>query len=446
MALPLNNLGELNNFKTKKEKKMGLPIYWGYWLVFLVPFILWLTVSLLIRRGESWSAKFLAFIGGSDNRLSLSRLQAFAWTLVIFGSFFAAMAIHTKISPVSTLQMKEYEANAKTAKENLPKFTEAKNSADKAFDEAEKAKKDAEKVYEDAKKARDEASKKIPTDPNLANLEKALTDAEATKTTKTNDFNNKDTAFKEAKKKLEEANAAIEAERNLNWVQIPLMVLALAGIAIGSNIFSSLISALNSEEKSAKVNEVTRLDKANFAAKTTQPGKTAPDSDNLLSIEGKDFGKDGKVRFAKGRLGISFAPTLFWSENLIVVDMPKDSYDTIVVDTSNGKLCYQFDNTVKDGESWKVELGKAKFAYEFSDIFRDDKNPVNMDLMKFQMFGWTVIAICIYLWLFLNNINQDITSLPNVPETIAILTGLSQVGYLAGKGTSNLSPNKSPTT
>ncbi|HRH43622.1 MAG TPA: ATP synthase F0 subunit B [Pyrinomonadaceae bacterium] len=425
---------------------MNLPIYWGYWLVFLVPFILWLVVSLLIRRGESWSAKFLAFIAGSDNRLSLSRLQAFAWTLVIFGSFFAAMAIHTKISPVTALQTKEFEANAKAAKENLPKFTEAKNSADKAFDEAEKAKKDAEKVYEDAKKARDEASKKIPPDPNLANLEKALTDAETIKNTKTNDFNNKDTAFNDAKKKLEGANAAIEAEKNLNWVQIPLMVLALAGIAIGSNIFSSLISALNSEEKSAKVNEVTRLDKANFAAKTKQADKPAPDSDNLLLIEGKDFGKDGKVRFGKGRLRVSFAPTFFWSDNLIVVDIPKDSYDTIVVDTSNGKLCYQFDNTVKDGETWKVELGKPKFSYEFADFFRDDKNPVNMDLMKFQMFGWTVIAICIYLWLFLININQDISSLPNVPDSIAILTGLSQVGYLAGKGASNLSPNKPSAT
>ena len=65
-----------------------------------------------------------------------------------------------------------------------------------------------------------------------------------------------------------------------------------------------------------------------------------------------------------------------------------------------------------------------------------------MDLMKFQMFGWTVIAIFIYVYLFLSNINPEIYSLPNVPYTIAILTGLSQVGYLAGKGTSNMSPNK----
>ena len=115
------------------------------------------------------------------------------------------------------------------------------------------------------------------------------------------------------------------------------MVLALAGIAIGSNIFSSLISALNSEEKSAKVNSVTRLKKEDFATKTDQPLKPAPESDNLLFIEGRDLGKDGKVRFGKGSLGVNFATNFFWSENKIVVDMPIDSYDTIVVDTSNGK-------------------------------------------------------------------------------------------------------------
>ncbi len=254
---------------------MNFPVGWGYRLVFLVPILLWLIVSLSIRRGESWSAKLLAFIAGSDNRLSLSRLQAFAWTLVIFGSFFAAMAIHSKIPSVSTLEMKEYEDKAKTAKDKLPKFTEEKDSAEKAFDDAERAKKDYEKVFDDAKKARDEAFRKNPTDPNLANLEKVLTDAETNKTAKLSDFNSKGTAFKEAKVKFDEANKAIDAVANLNWVQIPLMVLALAGIAIGSNIFSSLISALNSEEKSAKVDSVTRLKKEDFATKTDQPLKPA---------------------------------------------------------------------------------------------------------------------------------------------------------------------------
>lgn len=87
-------------------------------------------------------------------------------------------------------------------------------------------------------------------------------------------------------------------------------------------------------------------------------------------------------------------------------------------------------------------LSEFKYFYEFSDLFRDDKNPNNMDLMKFQMFGWTVVAIVIYSFLFLNDLRANIESLPLVPESIVILTGLSQAGYLAGKGISNIESNK----
>ena len=67
-----------------------------------------------------------------------------------------------------------------------------------------------------------------------------------------------------------------------------------------------------------------------------------------------------------------------------------------------------------------------------------------MDLMKFQMFGWTIIAIFIYSWLFLSNLGNTIASLPLVPQSIVILTGLSQAGYLAGKGVSNLEGSNKP--
>lgn len=49
----------------------------------------------------------------------------------------------------------------------------------------------------------------------------------------------------------------------------------------------------------------------------------------------------------------------------------------------------------------RLTLGVPVYYYEFSDLFRDDKNPSAMDLMKFQMFGWTLVAIFIYAWLFL---------------------------------------------
>ena len=61
-----------------------------------------------------------------------------------------------------------------------------------------------------------------------------------------------------------------------------------------------------------------------------------------------------------------------------------------------------------------------------------------MDLMKFQMFGWTIIAIFIYSWLFLSNLGSETASLPLVPQSIVILTGLSQAGYLGGKGVSSI--------
>ena len=83
-------------------------------------------------------------------------------------------------------------------------------------------------------------------------------------------------------------------------------------------------------------------------------------------------------------------------------------------------------------------MGLPKIYYEFSDLFRDDKNPSGFDLMKFQMFGWTLIAIVIYVYLFLADLHPTIESLPVVPASIVILTGLSQSGYLTGKAVSSM--------
>jgi hypothetical protein len=40
--------------------------------------------------------------------------------------------------------------------------------------------------------------------------------------------------------------------------------------------------------------------------------------------------------------------------------------------------------------------------------------------------------------LFLNDLRTNLSSLPVVPQSIVILTGLSQAGYLTSKGVSNL--------
>ncbi len=54
------------------------------------------------------------------------------------------------------------------------------------------------------------------------------------------------------------------------------------------------------------------------------------------------------------------------------------------------------------------------------------------------MFGWTFVAVVIYVYLFLTDMRSNLTSLPVVPQDIVILTGLSQAGYLTGKGVSNI--------
>ena len=61
--------------------------------------------------------------------------------------------------------------------------------------------------------------------------------------------------------------------------------------------------------------------------------------------------------------------------------------------------------------------------------------------MKFQMFGWTVIAVVIYSWIFLTNLTSHLSALPNVDKTVVILTGLSQSGYLASKAVGSAKPN-----
>lgn len=525
------------------------PYFWGVLLFFLVPIVLWMIGIAFIRR-KSLSAKVFAFISGSDNRLSLSKLQAFAWTLVIFGSFVAAMAIHTKIVPTDQSTAEDYKkksdsdkTEAELRKAVFDKALQDRTAAETVFDSANRTLlelKAAAQSYGtkttpaaiEAKEAADAAEGKAKEKEFiLTELTKVSADAQA--------------KFEAADKSAKES-ARISS--GFDWVEIPGALLALAGIAIGSGIFSSLISALNSEDKTASLVSIEPIDQEIFNAKNADGIKTnfpnTPDtqSKNLMKISGKDLGTSGKVRFGQGRVYSVFAPIVFWREDgkEIVVDVPLDrTYNTLVVDTTNGKLCYEIkdlsasemeqrkapvlaafqtaktnaqnsetvklakeknlaavranletliasgaaankiseaQDVVNDSETEfneqfrllsdasgklteqqikmdelrfgnvkNLTLGASTYYYEFSDLFRDDKNPNNMDLMKFQMFGWTVVAIGIYSWLFLNDLRNNIESLPLVPESIVILTGLSQAGYLAGKGVSNVPSNQPPT-
>jgi len=150
-------------------------------------------------------------------------------------------------------------------------------------------------------------------------------------------------------------------------------------------------------------------------------------------INGRNLGDKGKIRF--GRIPASIRN---WKEDgtQIQVDVPAppaNGFGPLVVDTSNGKLAYHL-----VGPATNLRLGEPTSYYEFVDLFRDDKSPDNLDLMKFQMFGWTVVAIVIYVYFFLSRLRPDLIEQPTVPQGIVILTGLSQTGYLAGKGVSSM--------
>ena len=59
------------------------------------------------------------------------------------------------------------------------------------------------------------------------------------------------------------------------------------------------------------------------------------------------------------------------------------------------------------------------------------------DLTKVQMFAWTIISAGIYLYQFVNIVNAYQTTyviyLPDIDNTLLILMGISQGGYLTGK-------------
>ncbi len=396
------------------------------WIVFiLVPGSLW-ALGASANRGRGFVPRVLGFMVGTDNRLSLSRLQAFLWTLVIFGSFAASMAIHTHIKSGTQA---EVEAATKKAKDAAEEATNAKAAYQAARAEevkakgASKAAGDASVIAEAAAAALgDEAQKNNKLAQAAQAAQEKASEARADEKTKAALLPGKQEAVRDAAESWKVADAAAKiAEQDAQsyaWVQIPVALLALAGIAIGSGVFSSLIAAVGGEEQTASISGI---------AENTDKAKP-----NSLLITGSNLGATtGEVRF-HGKVTKALARVVSWEDDKIVVETPADaSYSKMTVETAKGKLTYKVDYKGR-------ELGFKITHYELADLFRDDKDPDTLSLMKFQMFGWTAIAICIYVYLFLTNLTNQIQTLPVVDPSIAILTGVSQAGYLAGKGVSNV--------
>lgn len=418
---------------------MGQQRWIGLLLFFGLPIFLWAVGTVAVKR-RGVGARIVAFIAGSDNRLSLSRLQAFLWTLVIFGSFAAAMTIHTKISPITTQESKD---RVEKAKAEAGRAAEALTAADTRVNEYRKKAEEAARAKAEADIKAGDAKSKAEASPGNTELATASNDAAtrakdaAAGLTLAEKLAAQSVTEAEAARKAKAAADTAAAVSGNDWVKIPPELLALAGIAIGAGVFSSLISAVKSEDKTACVTSVQFINCSDYKQNKVGPWNGANASPYCLVINGRDMAKDGQVR-----LNSTPAAIEDWKDDgtRIIVNIPDKlpNDPTLIVDTGNGKLCYKLAGTVTN-----VTLGAAVSYYEFADLFRDDKNPRVMDLMKFQMFGWTLVAIVIYAWLFLSNLHDHIETLPRVDQSIVILTGLSQGGYLTGKAVTNI--NQPPT-
>src|SRR5206468_1906605 len=115
--------------------------------------------------------------------------------------------------------------------------------------------------------------------------------------------------------------------------------LALAGIALGSGVFSSLIAGVNSDAKTSCVTSLKLVTPEELKARFAEANAQA--SHELMIIEGRDLGTSGRVRTGK-----SVLPVLYWSKdgNAVAVDISRvtgaQSLMDIVVETENGKLAY----------------------------------------------------------------------------------------------------------
>lgn len=426
---------------------MSDSIWVGYVVFIAAPILLWVIVSALAKRGEP--AKFLSLVSGHDGRLSLSRAQALAWTLVIFGSFCAAMSVHPSLRTRTDGDRKAAEQRYndavtahKAAQQRSDQATAASTAAQQKATQAEEnhkaatqklnqakeslAKTDPQKadLFAAAKKIVDDATK---VDKDAADAEKTLADANAAAT-------REKTAAENAEKTAEgKEREAKDAWRATKWVVIPVELLALAGISLAAGVFASVISASGDKGIDPVVTDISIVDPA-----TRKPPSGIPNATRWLQITGTGFGD--KEKKGSVRLNNIAARVLYWTDTDIGIDLPpRADYKRLTVDSPNGKLAHVLTKAaVANKAQSALELGERQVDYEWSDLVRDDESPMKLSLMKVQMFGWTIVALIFYVTIFLKNLGAAMDALPVVDATVVTLTGLSQSGYLAGKGASTM--------
>jgi hypothetical protein len=373
---------------------MDSPGLTPYFVFILVPILLWLLVVAVTRK---WKGKrVFAIISGSDNRLSLSRLQAFAWTMVLFGAYAAAMVGHLPITPT-------------TAGDQA--------AAQKAHDIAAAAVKTAEETVTQGR-------------TDVANA--AVGDASAKSLA--------EDVLHEAERKLnlrkDEERRAHQLLVHISWVIIPSTLLALAGISLATGVFASAISAGGDNGPPPSPQYVSGQLAAAVNPLQTDPKSKIPAGSYWLLIEGTHFGSGGQVRL-DGRP----ARQLFWGDGAIGLDLDQTPLPKrLTIDAPAGKTTYLL-SYVNPGAPGTVSLGIEVSHFELADLIRDDTNPRVLALNKFQMLGWTIVAITLFIVIVWSQLGSGVLDrLPEVDSTLVALTGLSQLGYLGGKIVNNSKP------
>jgi hypothetical protein len=400
---------------------MGLRFRWlAVVLLFVVPLALWIVCTAFTKR-RGFAARALAFVAGSDNRLSLSRLQAFAWTLMIYGSYLAAMAYHAPLRISGT-------AEAKLAVDSATALDSAASLRRAAF---------IGRIY-------------------------------------ANDGPGAEAAAKEAASYARRAVSAAKEAGNFQWVGVPGTLLMLAGLAIGTGVLSSVIAQVGKAERPPCISAIGVISADDPSLAMTYPGFTPSLAPYCLEIRGTGLSAPGSVRVN----GVtSHIP--YWKDDgtVIIAELPTAGpFTRLVVDTAGGKLAYALTTVdqrlagragvnaasvaaltqaslatatsqavassgaalvgtqaVPPSPAPALLLGEFFYDYEWSDLFREDSSPSSFSLMKFQMFGWTVIAISLYMIHFIQNLTPSMMTLPTLDQSLVILTGVSQIGYLSGK-------------
>lgn len=424
-------------------------------MFFLTIAIIWAAGGWRAHRGHrsrgGWRSAFhpLGFVIGNDNRLSLSRLQAFLWTMVIFGSYAAAWKAHKAVQPATPEAIQKIEALA----------THARERAIESHAAATQSAVNAQLLGEIQTSAVLDSVLKFPAPIDSAKNASALDSVR-----KNLSVQRKDSADARTSSIAADRLAAIDARRataleadaaRYKWILIPAGLLALAGISIGSGVFSSLISAVNSKGIHPCVTSIRAANYQDLSSLKVSLGTPRSIDVPCVVIEGASLGHDGRVRFDG-----DYADILYWGDagNIAVVVPPVAAIrdrtqawsGTLILDTSNGKIAYGTTKGVEtkfNPSGMLLTLGSPTDALEWSDLFRDDSNPSNLDLMKFQMFGWTIISVGLYLWNFFVALaaQRVLAALPSIDDSLVILMGVSQAAYLTNKGVQNVPPTQRDT-